>query len=301
MDAELTRPVLRAIGAAAVAALAILCAVAAQPFIARAGASALLHPARRRVSRAAPAGCTEAAVAGEGVRLAAWRCATAAPPRGTIVYLHGIADNRTSALGVVDRFRSRGFAVVAYDSCAHGESEGDVCTYGYLEKQDLGRVLDAIDGGPIVLIGSSLGAAVAVQEAAGDPRVTALVAAETFSDLRTVAAERAPFFFTASTIRDGFRMAGARGGFDVDEVSPLRAAPRITVPVLIVHGADDLDTRPDHSRRVFDALGGPKRLVIVPGAVHNGSLRADVWRTVEDWIDQYVPPSDGHDPRSGSQ
>ena len=93
----------------------------------------------------------------------------------------------------------------------------------------------------------------------------------------------------------------AQGRFDVDEVSPLRAAPLITMPVLIVHGADDLDTRPDHSRRVFVALGGPKRLVIVPGAAHNRSLRPDVWRTIEDWIDQYVPPSDGHDPRSGSQ
>lgn len=86
----------------------------------------------------------------------------------------------------------RGFDVVAYDSRAHGESDGDVCTYGFYEARDLHRVLDTVAPGPVVLFGTSLGAAVALQETAGDPRVTAVVAAETFSDLRTVASERAP-------------------------------------------------------------------------------------------------------------
>jgi len=122
-----TRRRRQAIGAAALLALAIACALAAQPFVARAGAAALLHPARRRVAQPAPAGCVETAFAGEGVRLAGWRCDAAPRRRGTIVYLHGIADNRTSARGVVDRFRPRGFTVFAYDSRAHGESDGEVC------------------------------------------------------------------------------------------------------------------------------------------------------------------------------
>jgi len=87
---------------------------------------------------------------------------------------------------------------------AHGESGGEACAYGFFEKEDLRRVLDTLDPGPIVLVGTSLGAAVALQEAAQDPRVTAVVAAETFSDLRTVATERAPFFFTSSIIERAF-------------------------------------------------------------------------------------------------
>src|SRR5438128_11590183 len=98
-------------------------------------------------------------------------------------------------------FVPRGFDVVAYDSRAHGESDGDICTYGFFEKNDLHRVLDTVDDGPVVLLGTSLGAAVAILEAADDQRVATVVAAETFADLRTVATERAPFFFTAATIR----------------------------------------------------------------------------------------------------
>src|SRR5437773_6737252 len=142
------------------------------------GAGGLLHPARRRVTVPPPATCEEAVFPGVGIQLRGWRCPTSPNRRGTIVYLHGIADNRTSAAGVIDRFGARGFDVVAYDSRAHGESEGDTCAYGWFEKQDLHRVLDTVRPGPIVLLGTSLGAAVALQEAAEDARVSAVVAAE---------------------------------------------------------------------------------------------------------------------------
>src|SRR5258708_7696666 len=178
-------------------AIALVLAVAAGQ-LPSAGAGGLLHPGRRRVMERPPPTCHDATFTGEGVRLQGWQCRASVVRRGTLIYLHGIADNRTSGSGVIDRFGRRGFDVVAYDGRAHGESDGDVCTYGFFEKDDLHRVLDSTAPGPIVLIGTSLGAAVALQEAAEDPRVTAGVAAETFSPLRTVGAERAPFFFTAA-------------------------------------------------------------------------------------------------------
>ena len=253
-----------------------------------AGAGGLLHPARRPVVTPAPAGCEEASFAGDGVRLEGWRCGATGPLRGTIVYLHGTADNRTSAAGVLQRFGPRGFAVVAYDSRAHGESGGDACTYGFHEKRDLRRVLDTIDSGPIVLFGTSLGAAVALQAAAEDPRAAAIVAIETFSDLRTVASERAPFFFSAGTIRKAFQLAEKQAQFQVDAVSPKEAAAHVIAPVLIVHGDADVETPPAHSQRVYDALKGPKRLILVPGAGHNGSLRAEVWDAIAQWLDEVL-------------
>jgi len=206
------------------------------------------------------------------------------------VYLHGIADNRTSAVGVIDRFVARGFDVLAYDGRAHGESGGDACTYGWYEKQDLHRVLDRAGSGPIVLIGASLGGAIALQEAAGDPRVSAVVAAEIFSDLRTVASERAPFFYSAAALEKAFTLAEEQGRFRVDDASPLWAAAQVTAPVLLIHGQADVDTRPAHSQRVFDALKGPKRLILVPGAGHNGSLRPEVWSEIDRWLDDVLPP-----------
>ena len=272
------------------ALLLILGIVASQ--LPGAGAGALLHPGRRRVVGPPPPTCSERTFAGDGVSLQGWQCRTSSPRRGTVVYLHGVADNRTSGAGLVDRFGRRGFDVIAYDSRAHGESEGDACTYGYFEKVDLHRVLDAIvDPGPIVLIGTSLGAAVALQEASPDRRVVAVVAAETFSDLRTVATERAPFFFTAGVVARAFELAEQQGRFQVDAVSPVAAASTLSQPVLLIHGAEDTDTRPAHSQRVLAALAGPKRLILVPGAGHNQSLRGEVWAEIERWVDGVVTPA----------
>lgn len=261
--------------------------------LAAAGAGGLLHPARRRASIAAPSTCEDATFNGDGLDLKGWRCRGSGTRRGTIVYLHGVADNRTSAVGVIDRFGNRGFDVLAYDSRAHGESSGDVCTYGFFEKQDLHRVLDSVEPGPIVLVGASLGAAVVLQEAATDARVTAVIAAETFANLRAVATERAPFFFTHGIVRRAFQIAEQQGRFEVDAVSPEAAAAKIHVPVLLVHGEADSDTPPDHSRRVLAALAGPKRLILVPGARHNESLRGDVWPEIEQWLDQVLAKKAG--------
>lgn len=89
------------------------------------GAGALLHPSRHPLTRTLPPACEEKAFAGAGVGLKGWQCSAVEPRRGTIIYLHGVADNRGSATGVVERFAPRGFDVVAYDSRSHGASEGD--------------------------------------------------------------------------------------------------------------------------------------------------------------------------------
>ena len=247
------------------------------------GANLLLHPARRPVTMPAPAGCTTRTLAGTDATLAGWVCETRVRQRGTLVYLHGIADNRESSSGIIRRFVPRGFTVVAYDSRAHGDSTGDACTYGYFEQDDLHRILDTV-AGPIVLVGNSLGAAVALQEAAHDPRVTAIVAIAPFSDLRTIASERAPFVFTGGIFDRAFARAEADAHFRADAVSPVVAARSITAPVLIVHGAADVDTPPSHSERILSALQGPKRLVLVTGVGHNDALPAGIWDEIERWI-----------------
>jgi len=255
------------------------------------GAGGLLHPARRTLSVERPAEAREVTITGAGPPLRGWFFRNPAGSRGTLVYLHGSADNRTSGLSIARRFLARGFDVLAYDSRAHGASEGDACTYGYFEKEDLTRALDAVEARRVVLFGVSLGAAVALQAAPVEPRIAGLVAVATFADLRSVAMERAPFFASAAQIEEAFRLAERRARFEVDAVSPVRAAADIRVPVLLVHGAADRETSAQHSRRVFEALpGGRKRLLLVPGAGHNDALRPEVWTAVDEWLDAALGP-----------
>ena len=108
----------------------------------------------------------------------------------------------------------------------------------------------------------------------------------TFSDLRTIATERAALvFFPSFAIQWAFDRTERDGRFTIDDASPLKAAATIRGPVFVIHGADDHNTPPAHSQRVFDALQGPKRLLIVPHAGHNDVLRDEVWGEIERWMD----------------
>jgi uncharacterized protein len=261
------------------------------------GASAILHPSRRPlaperghpVRRQQNQGVPDyesVTFNSQGLRLEGWLFRTSAHRCGLIVYLHGIADNRRAGLGLAQRFLPRGYDVFAYDARAHGRSQGDTCTYGYFERHDVSRALDALGAQRAILFGSSLGAAVALQAAAIDARVTAVVAQSPFSDLPSIVRFRAPWYLPDRFVGAALARAGEHGGFPPSEASPLACAPRIRVPVLLVHGAADHETPPEHSRRIYTALAGPRRLLLVPGAGHNDVLaREDVWREIERWLD----------------
>jgi pimeloyl-ACP methyl ester carboxylesterase len=248
------------------------------------GANALLHPARRPIGTSPALAHRDLVVESDGAILRGWVFpAQAARHAGTIVYLHGVADNRASGTWIAERLVREGWDVVAYDSRAHGESTGDACTYGFHEKKDLSRVLDALRVDSAIVIGVSLGAAVALQAAAEDGRIAGVVSVATFSSLERIARDWVGRKATDGQIGEAFALAEREARFRVEEVSPVAAAARIRVPVLLVHGAADSETRPEHSRRVYDALPGEKRLELVEGAAHDDAL-ARAWPLVLEWV-----------------
>lgn len=253
------------------------------------GANALLHPQRRPMARTPDRPFDAVVFEGEGVKLKGWWF-HAAQKRGTVVFLHGLADNRGTGVGIADHFLDRGYDVIEYDSRAHGESEGAACTYGFYEKQDLRRVLDRVETKPIAVMGTSLGAGIALQAAAVDPRIAAVVAVSSFSDLRTAARERAPFFASKGNLAEAFVLAENEGKFHADDVSPMAAAALIKVPTLVIHGRKDDETPPEHSERIFAALHEPKRLIMVPNADHNHVIDAGIWHEIDTWIDGAMAP-----------
>lgn len=279
-------------GSSAASLVVVITLLQAGCMLASWGAGALLHPSRRPLLTPRPQGAEDVTFESGGLRLKGWLFRAPAFSRGTLVYLHGSGDNRTSGTDIAERFVGRGYNALVYDSRAHGESEGDACTYGYYEKKDLAKAIDLFATGPVVVLGVSLGGAVALEAAAEDPRIRAVVSVATFSDLRTVANERAPWVASRSNIEAAFRLAEEQAHFKVDEASPLLAAPHIEVPVFLIHGEADRETPPAHAERVFSALHGQKRLLLVPGAGHNDALRPEVWAQIDTWLDQVVPGRD---------
>jgi uncharacterized protein len=256
------------------------------------GAYAIVQPWRRPVAATPRLAYEAVAFESQGLRLEGWLFRARVPRRGLIVYLHGIGDNRQSGIGIAERFVARGYDIFAFDGRGQGRSQGRFCTYGYYERHDISRALDALHAGRAILFGSSLGAAVALQTAAIDPRVVAVVAQAPFSDLPSIVRFRAPWYLPERYVKAALARAGELGGFPPEEASPLASAPRIRVPVLLIHGTADRHNPPGHSQQIYAALAGPKRLILVPGAGHGDALgRAGVWREIDSWIDAVSPAS----------
>lgn len=98
-----------------------------------------------------------------------------------IVLCHGITATRHSVIHGSRRLERAGHTVISYDARGHGESDPAPAGagYGYPElKGDLAAVIDGqAGGGPVLLVGHSMGAHTAVGFALEDPaRLAGLVA-----------------------------------------------------------------------------------------------------------------------------
>ena len=95
------------------------------------------------------------------------------PARGTIVLVHGLGEHVGRYEHIAAFFNDRGWRVVGYDHCGHGRSDGARGRLAAVDDLlvDLARVIDAVraehPGGPLVLLGHSLGGLVAARFVAG--------------------------------------------------------------------------------------------------------------------------------------
>jgi len=214
----------------------------------------------------------------EGIPLSLWLLKPHGVPRGTVIYLHGVSESKIAGLPMAGALLEAGYTVVLYDARRHGESGGTFCTYGFYEKHDVSTIISWLGsradapGGPIVLFGSSMGAAVAIQAAARDRRVAGVIAESGFASLRTVFDEyqkrmiKLPFHYLRNVvIRRSERLAHFKAAW----VSPLTAIAQLRAPVLITHGTDDSLIGHRYSRQLFDAATEPRQLLLVPHARHD--------------------------------
>jgi pimeloyl-ACP methyl ester carboxylesterase len=245
----------------------------------------ILEPRRHPAQAAPEPPHVEVAFPGEGVELRGWLFPAEGAHLGTVIYLHGRNQNREGSVAVARRLVPLGYDVLAYDSRAHGTSGGRYTTFGYFEKRDVSRAIDFLGVDRVVLAGLSLGAAVAIQSAAEEPRVAGVVAISSFSSLEEVVRGRLPSFVTEGQVRGAFREVERRANIRVKDVDAVAAARRIDVPVLLLHGSLDRFTPLDHAERIYGALRGPRELVEIAGAGHGNVLASDqAWDAILGWF-----------------
>jgi len=219
-----------------------------------------------------------------GVLLRGWKV-RAAPSNGAwVVLFHGVADNR---MGVVEHslfLLKAGYSVTLMDARGHGTSDGEIATYGWLERNDTRAILDALVASEhpthIFALGESMGAGIALQSAGVDTRIDAVVAEAPFASLREASYDYAGLqkypLLGKTLFAPGAWVMLARGqslaGFPAADVSPEHAVAARAFPLLLI--CDEMDTTLPcrHARRIFAAARGPKSLWEVPRAYHTAAL-----------------------------
>lgn len=213
----------------------------------------------------------------DGVRLHCWLIARK-KARGTIIYLHGVGDCKIGGVELSAFLYSQGYNVFLYDSRHHGESGGKYCTYGFFEKHDVSSVIDYLQQredlivGKVGLFGTSMGAAVAIQAAAIDARIAAVVSEASFTTLRSIAVDyqrrliKLPWHFLRNV---ALARSQKVAGFKARLVAPVADVKKIRCPILFVHGSDDTFIDVQHTKELYEAAPEPKQLLVISGANHS--------------------------------
>lgn len=220
----------------------------------------------------------------DGVTLKGWKVRPLAPNGDWVLLYHGVSDNRTGDLGHAELLLRHGYCVLMMDSRDHGESGGDMATYGWKERYDTVAIADALYASEKVrhlyALGVSMGGAIALQSAAVEPRIEAVVAEAPFANLREVGYDYAGLHAGSWLGKTLFRPAPMmamhsiekEGGFRPEDVSPEKAVAARAFPVLLICGSRDSTIPCRHAQRIYKAAIGPKELWEVRGAGHAAAL-----------------------------
>lgn len=209
----------------------------------------------------------------DGVVLHGWRLPAAGPARGSIVFLHGNAENISSHIGGVHWLPAHGYEVFLFDYRGYGRSGGSAELDGVMH--DAGRMIDyarthaTVAGRGLTVMGQSLGGSIAISALARLPDrsgINGLIAISAFSDYRQITRDalashwltRALRWPLSLTVSNRYRPADAIGA-----LSPL--------PVFLLYSEADEIVSAAHARQLYEAAAPPRFLVELQGG-HNRML-----------------------------
>ncbi len=219
--------------------------------------------------------------AADGTRLDGWFLPAVGPARGTIVFVHGNAENISTHIASVAWLPGAGFNVFLFDYRGFGSSEGKPTLDGlHLDTEAAFTevfTLEGVDPKRVAVFGQSIGGSIAISALARWPRreqMRAVIVEGAFSSYRRIAQEKLSEFWPtwalqiplSYTINDDYHPED-----DIGDISP--------TPVLIIHGAADRIVSPSHAQDLYVAAMPPKALWVVPGASHIQALQGTAKRT----------------------
>jgi pimeloyl-ACP methyl ester carboxylesterase len=193
----------------------------------------------------------------DGARLHGWWVDARNEPLGHLLLCHGNAGNVGDRLPHAALLTAAGFDVLLFDYRGYGHSSGRPDEEGTYRdaRAALACLLKqpGVDPGRAFFLGESLGGAVAVELALERPPA-GVVLLSTFTSVRELGRLHYPFL-PAALIPDAY--------------PTVRRIPRLSAPLLVLHGDRDEIVPLAQARAMFAAAPEPKLMHVFSGAGHN--------------------------------
>ncbi|MGA0560003.1 alpha/beta hydrolase [Larkinella sp. VNQ87] len=209
-----------------------------------------------------------------GQRLEGWYV-RADNPKGTVILCHGHASNKSKVLCENDFFHQLGYNTLLFDFRAHGNSQGNICTIGYRETNDLKAAYDFVSRGNeknIILWGVSMGAATILKAIPEhDLKPSQVILECPFASLYDAVQGRLrslhiPAHPASELLLLWGGMERSMSGYSY---RPSDYAKKLTMPVLLNWGAKDPRVLRPETDAIFANLGtSRKQLVIYENSGH---------------------------------
>ncbi|MFT5057637.1 MAG: pimeloyl-ACP methyl ester carboxylesterase [Planctomycetota bacterium] len=237
--------------------------------------SVLLELQERVVSKAGVPGLERSIRAtADGTAISIWSGEPAGKSKGCVLLFH----SRGSAHSVERMLwlRKQGFSVFAPDFRAHGESTGEISTFGWKEQEEVRLTLALARSMhpdlPVAAWGRSLGSAAILFATPETSELDGVILESTYSTLERAFANRFKRYFPnwlfPLTIGPIY-VAEWRAGFDVDQIQPIQQLQHFRPErVLLVRGELDWRIHADEHVNMLAALPGATGLVL-HGAGHD--------------------------------
>ncbi|NOT24281.1 MAG: alpha/beta fold hydrolase [Nitrospiraceae bacterium] len=219
------------------------------------------------------------------------------------VLCHGFLSGKNSTTNktLTRMLTERGIATFRFDFFGQGESDGpfeELTTTLAVQQTEAALDLVVSRGyGRIGLVGSSFGGLVAILTAARHSNIACLAlkcpVVDFAEELRlTLGPDELARWKTTDTIPDiigGQDRVRLRYEFYEDSLRQIAYGPaeRIAMPTLIVQGEQDECVPLHQSQRLHDALGGTKKLVLLPDADHQFTRGEDFHQmttAISEWL-----------------
>ena len=218
--------------------------------------------------------------ASDGTPLHAWFLPAEGKALGTILFLHGNAENISTHIMSVRWLPARRFNVFLLDYRGYGASEGVPTDAGAQDDVDSALrtllVRKDVDPDRVVVFGQSLGGAIAIYNVAHSPyrqHIRALVVESAFASYRAIAREKLAAFWLTWPLQYPLSWTVS------DEYSPSKAVAGVSpIPLLIIHGDHDPIVPVGHGKRLFELAQEPKQLWIVSGGGHIQAFQHQSYR-----------------------